>query len=156
MAVAASTHAPNGFFNTSGGYELPATFGLVGVVLALGGPGRISLDHALRHKLNRKWMAFAALASTAASAAHVHDQRSSAAPRRPRRGRRRRVDHRRLRGRSLRRPRSSLTSWAAARRGRLKAHGRHPPQLTAGSHCGDTGDVDPAPTNHRQSTHVAD
>jgi putative oxidoreductase len=68
MAVAGSSHAPNGFFNASGGYELPATFGLVGVALALGGPGRISLDHAMGHKLNRKWMAFAALASTAASA----------------------------------------------------------------------------------------
>src|SRR3954447_1294624 len=71
MAVAGSTHAPNGFFNTSGGYELPATFGLVGVALAVGGPGRISLDHALGHKLNRKWMAFAALASTAASAVYM-------------------------------------------------------------------------------------
>jgi putative oxidoreductase len=71
MAVASSTHAPNGFFNTSGGYELPATFGLVGAALALSGPGRISLDHALGHKLNRKWMAFAALASTAASAAYM-------------------------------------------------------------------------------------
>lgn len=71
MAVAGSTHAPNGFFNASGGYELPATFGLVGAALALGGPGRISLDHALGHKLNRKWMAFAALASTAASAVYM-------------------------------------------------------------------------------------
>lgn len=71
MAVAGSTHAPNGFFNTSGGYELPATFGLVGVALALSGPGRLSLDHALGHRLNRKWMAFAALASTAASAVYM-------------------------------------------------------------------------------------
>ena len=71
MAVAGSTHVPNGFFNTSGGYELPATFGLVGVALALSGPGRLSLDHALGHRLNRKWMAFAALASTAASAVYM-------------------------------------------------------------------------------------
>ena len=71
MAVAGSTHAPNGFFSTNGGYELPATFGLVGAVLALGGPGRISLDHALGHKLNRKWMGFTALALTAASAVYM-------------------------------------------------------------------------------------
>jgi putative oxidoreductase len=75
MAVAGSTHLPNGFFNASGGYELPATFGLVGVALALSGPGRISLDHALGHRLNRKWMAFAALASTAASAVYMINAR---------------------------------------------------------------------------------
>jgi putative oxidoreductase len=71
MTVAGSTHVPNGFFNTSGGYELPATLGLVGTALALAGPGRLSLDHALGHRLNRKWMAFAALASTLSSAAYL-------------------------------------------------------------------------------------
>ena len=71
MVVAGSTHAPNGFFNTSGGYELPAVLGLVGVSLALGGPGRISLDHAIGHTLNRKWMSFAALASAVGSAAYL-------------------------------------------------------------------------------------
>jgi putative oxidoreductase len=76
MTVAASTHAPNGFFNSSGGLELPATFGLVGVVLALGGPGRFSLDHVLGHKLNRKWMAFTALASTMGSAAYLISTRT--------------------------------------------------------------------------------
>ena len=82
MTVAGSTHVPNGFFNTSGGYELPATFGLVGVALALAGPGRISLDHALGHTLNRKWMAFAALASTLGSAAYLisNRQQPPAAP----------------------------------------------------------------------------
>jgi putative oxidoreductase len=71
MTVAGSTHAPNGFFNTSGGYELPAVLGLVGASLALGGPGRVSLDHALGHALNRKWMAFTALATTLGSAAYL-------------------------------------------------------------------------------------
>ena len=75
MVVAGSTHAPNGFFNTSGGYELPATLGLVGVSLALSGPGRISLDHAFGHRLNRKWMAFAALASTLGSAYYMISNR---------------------------------------------------------------------------------
>lgn len=28
MMVASSTHVPHGFFNSDGGYELPATFGL--------------------------------------------------------------------------------------------------------------------------------
>ena len=71
MTVAGSTHVPNGFFNTSGGYELPATFGLVGTVLALSGPGRFSLDHLLGHTVNRKWMAVAALASSVGSAAYL-------------------------------------------------------------------------------------
>jgi putative oxidoreductase len=80
MVVASSTHT--GFFNSSGGYELPATFGLVGVALALSGPGRISLDHALGHRLNRKWMAFAALASTLGSAYYMisNRQQPEAAP----------------------------------------------------------------------------
>ena len=30
MIVASSVHAPNGFFNTNGGYELPVTYALVG------------------------------------------------------------------------------------------------------------------------------
>lgn len=73
MVVASSTHT--GFFNSSGGYELPATFGLIGAALAIGGPGRISLDHALGHALNRKWMAFAGLAATLGSAAYLISNR---------------------------------------------------------------------------------
>jgi putative oxidoreductase len=69
MVVASSTHT--GFFNTSGGFELPAVLGLVGASLAIGGPGRISLDHALGHTLNRKWMAFTGLAATLGSAAYL-------------------------------------------------------------------------------------
>ena len=80
MAVAGSTHAQNGFFNTSGGYELPATFGLVGTVLGLTGPGRFSLDHALGHKLNRRWMAFAGLASALGSAAYLISNRQQPEP----------------------------------------------------------------------------
>src|SRR3954470_15293620 len=80
MAVAGSTHAPNGFFNTGGGYELPATFGLVGTVLALTGPGRFSLDHASRHVLNRPWMTILAFASPASAAAYMISQRKSPTP----------------------------------------------------------------------------
>lgn len=38
MIAASSVHAPNGFFNHSGGYELPATFALVGSTFSLIGP----------------------------------------------------------------------------------------------------------------------
>lgn len=78
MAVASSTHT--GFFNTEGGFELPATFGLVGAVLALGGPGRFSLDHVLGHSLNRKWTAVAGLAATLGSAAYLITTRQQPAP----------------------------------------------------------------------------
>jgi len=71
MIVAATTHAPNGFFNTAGGYELPATYAVVGTSLAVAGPGRLSFDHALRHVLNRRWMAIAGLATTIGGAAYM-------------------------------------------------------------------------------------
>jgi putative oxidoreductase len=71
MIVAGSTHAPNGFFNTNGGYELPATYGVVGTSLALMGPGRFSIDEATGHLLNRRWMAIAGLISTIAGAAYL-------------------------------------------------------------------------------------
>lgn len=80
MTVAGSTHTPNGFFSTSGGYELPATFGLVGVALALAGPGRFSVDHALGHTLNRKWMALSGIAATLGSAAYLITTRQQPEP----------------------------------------------------------------------------
>ncbi|MET1008408.1 MAG: DoxX family protein [Propionibacteriaceae bacterium] len=80
MTVAGSTHVPNGFFNTGGGYELPATFGLVGTSLALGGPGKYSLDHVLGHRLNRKWMAVAGLVATIGSAAYLISTRQQPEP----------------------------------------------------------------------------
>jgi len=80
MTVAGSTHVPNGFFNAGGGYELPATFGLVATSLALGGPGRFSVDHLLGHRLNRKWMAFTALAATIGSAAYLISTRTQPEP----------------------------------------------------------------------------
>ncbi|OIK29462.1 DoxX family protein [Streptomyces malaysiense] len=71
MAGAAAVHAPNGFFAQAGGYEYAATLGLATVGLAITGPGRLSLDHALGHVLNRGWMVPAALAATAAGTAVV-------------------------------------------------------------------------------------
>ncbi len=71
MAVAAATHAPNGFFATEGGLEYPAVLALTGTVLALGGPGALSLDQALAHRLGRPWMRAFALASVIPAAASV-------------------------------------------------------------------------------------
>lgn len=71
MAGAAAVHAPNGFFNAEGGYEYAATLGLAAAGLAVTGPGRLSLDHALGHVLDRGWMVPAALAATATVTAVV-------------------------------------------------------------------------------------
>jgi putative oxidoreductase len=71
MAGAAAVHTPNGFFNTSGGYEYAATLGLAAAGLAIAGPGRLSLDHAFRHVVDRGWMVPSALAVTAATTALV-------------------------------------------------------------------------------------
>ncbi|WP_033415149.1 DoxX family protein [Streptomyces canus] len=65
MAGAAAVHAPNGFFNAGGGYEYAATLGLTAAGLAVTGPGRLSLDHALGHTVNRGWMVPLALGATA-------------------------------------------------------------------------------------------
>ncbi|MET9731645.1 DoxX family membrane protein [Streptomyces sp. NPDC006458] len=71
MTGAAAVHAPNGFFNQSGGYEYAATLGLAATGLAITGPGRLSLDHALGHVVDRGWMVPTALAVTAAATAVV-------------------------------------------------------------------------------------
>lgn len=65
MAGASAVHAPNGFFNAGGGYEYAASLGLTAAGLAVTGPGRLSLDHALGHAVNRGWMVPAALGVTA-------------------------------------------------------------------------------------------
>ncbi|MES5825113.1 DoxX family protein [Streptomyces sp. RG80] len=71
MAGAATVHAPNGFFNQEGGFEYAATLGLAATGLAITGPGRLSLDHALGHVFDRGWMVPTALAATAAVTAVV-------------------------------------------------------------------------------------
>ncbi|MGX1130270.1 putative oxidoreductase [Streptomyces glaucescens] len=71
MAGAAAVHAPNGFFNMSGGYEYAATLGLAATGLAVTGPGRLSLDHATGHVLDRGWMVPLALCAAAAGTAAV-------------------------------------------------------------------------------------
>ncbi|MFF3482306.1 DoxX family protein [Streptomyces sp. NPDC002701] len=67
MAGASAVHAPNGFFAQGGGYEHAASLGLTAAGLAVTGPGRISLDHALGHTADRNWMVPLALAGTAAA-----------------------------------------------------------------------------------------
>ncbi|KES05044.1 RpiR family transcriptional regulator [Streptomyces toyocaensis] len=67
MAGASAVHAPNGFFNQEGGFEYAASLGLTAAGLAVAGPGRLSLDHALGHTVNRSWMIPAAFAVIAAA-----------------------------------------------------------------------------------------
>jgi putative oxidoreductase len=71
MAGASAVHAPNGFFNAEGGYEYAATLALAATGLAVTGPGRLSLDHALGHVFDRGWMVPAALGVTAAATALI-------------------------------------------------------------------------------------
>ncbi len=75
-SLAATVHAPRGFFATGGGYEYPAVLGVSTAALALCGPGDWSLDARLGHRLNRPWMAAAALlGSSAVSLAVVQRRR---------------------------------------------------------------------------------
>ncbi|MFB9378931.1 DoxX family protein [Kineococcus gynurae] len=78
MSAAATVHAPNGFFATSGGYEYPAVLGLASTALAVSGPGRYSLDAALGGRLTRPWLAAVALSAAAAGAAWTIRQRQQA------------------------------------------------------------------------------
>ncbi|MGW2681851.1 DoxX family protein [Streptomyces sp. NPDC001414] len=71
MAGAAALHAPNGFFAAEGGYEYAASLGLTAAGLAVSGPGRLSLDHASYHVLDRGWMVPLAFGVTAAVTAAV-------------------------------------------------------------------------------------
>jgi putative oxidoreductase len=80
MIVASSTHVEHGFFNGRGGFEYPAVLGWSAAALALTGPGTLSLDHLLGHRLNRSWMRLAlAAAATAAVAVIVRRRRAIAA-----------------------------------------------------------------------------
>ncbi|WP_181762612.1 hypothetical protein [Pseudarthrobacter sp. B4EP4b] len=63
MGVAASVHAPNGFFAMEGGLEYPAVLGLAATSFAIGGPGRVSLDALTGHVLDRPWMRAVAVAA---------------------------------------------------------------------------------------------
>lgn len=71
MITAGSVHAPNGFFNTQGGFELPATYALAATALALTGPGRISLDHATGHVLSGRGLTRLAYVGVLGAAAYT-------------------------------------------------------------------------------------
>jgi len=71
-------HAGNGFFSTNGGFEFPAVLGAGAVALALTGPGTLSLDHVLGHRLNRNWMRTLALATVVPAAFTVIARRHRA------------------------------------------------------------------------------
>ncbi len=68
MIVAASTHVDKGFFNSKGGFEYPTVLGWSAAALALTGPGTLSLDYVLAHRLNRSWMRNLVLAAVVPAA----------------------------------------------------------------------------------------
>ncbi|MFI6403016.1 DoxX family membrane protein [Streptomyces sp. NPDC050548] len=76
MVGAAAVSKPNGFFAAAGGYEYAASLALTAAGLAVTGPGRLSLDHALGHAVNRGWMVPVALAVTGAATAVVVGMRN--------------------------------------------------------------------------------
>jgi putative oxidoreductase len=71
MIVASSMHVDKGFFNGKGGFEYPAVLGWSAAALALTGPGALSLDRVLGHRLNRSWMRNLALGAAALAAVAV-------------------------------------------------------------------------------------
>ena len=78
MIVASSMHVDKGFFATKGGFEYPAVLGWSAAALALTGPGTLSLDHFLGHRLNRSWMRNLALAGAVPLASAVIARRRRA------------------------------------------------------------------------------
>lgn len=78
MAVAASTHADKGFFAQGGGWEYPGVLALTATSLALGGPGQLSLDAALGHRVNRPWMRVVGIAAIPVAATLVFRRRGAA------------------------------------------------------------------------------
>lgn len=78
MIAAGSVHRPAGFFVTEGGFEYNAVLGLTGAALAVAGPGRYSLDALIGDRLNKPWLATAALALLGSAAAAVVARRQQA------------------------------------------------------------------------------
>ncbi|HEY8294247.1 MAG TPA: DoxX family protein [Micrococcaceae bacterium] len=80
MGVAASVHAPNGFFAMEGGLEYPAVLAVAAASFAIGGSGRVSLDSLTGHVLDRPWMrAFAVALIPAAIGVQVYRRRKALA-----------------------------------------------------------------------------
>jgi putative oxidoreductase len=79
MAGAVAVHAPSGFFAHQGGFEYPAFLGFVAAGLGVAGPGRYSLDHLTRHRLDRSAAVLLAFAASAAAATAVLSRRAAPA-----------------------------------------------------------------------------
>lgn len=75
MAGAVAVHAPAGFFAQGGGYEYPAFLGFTAAAIGLAGPGRLSLDHATRHRFDQPWTVAVACVTGALAAAVVVGRR---------------------------------------------------------------------------------
>ncbi|MHB8245300.1 MAG: DoxX family protein [Acidimicrobiales bacterium] len=75
MAVAASTHRPNGYFAAQGGMEYPALIGALAAALALTGPGSLSVDRLFKHRYSKTWMGIAGLAGAAGAASTLIKRR---------------------------------------------------------------------------------
>ena len=78
LAVAASMHKDNGFFAQDGGLEYPALLALTAGALALSGPGQLSVDAVLGHRLNQHWMRAVGLASVPVAVTLVARRRRAA------------------------------------------------------------------------------
>ncbi len=77
MAAATAVHWDGGLFSQHGGFELPALLGAAAVGIGLTGAGRLSLDHATGHALDRPWMVVAAFGGAAVMAGTVINRRSA-------------------------------------------------------------------------------
>lgn len=78
MTGAVAVHYPAGFFAMGGGYEYPAFLGFTAAALGVTGAGRLSLDHATGHVLDRPWVVATAFLGTAIAAAAVVNRRADA------------------------------------------------------------------------------
>lgn len=71
MVSAGATQVSNGFFNSAGGFELPAVYALAVSALALTGPGHLSLDHVTRHVLSGRGLTRLAYVGVLGGAAYT-------------------------------------------------------------------------------------
>lgn len=77
MSAATAVHWEAGLFSQRGGFELPALLGSTAIGVGLAGAGRLSLDHATGHALDRAWMFMVSFAGTALVAGTVINRRSA-------------------------------------------------------------------------------
>lgn len=77
MSAATAVHWEGGLFSQQGGFEFPALLGATAVGIGLTGAGRLSLDHATGHVLDRPWMVALAFAGTALTAGTVISRRNA-------------------------------------------------------------------------------